>query len=59
MRRIYCYDGARGGVPTDEQRKIGLLPRTKIRIGRLSYAGEQKCVDLRLGLQLVATRNAG
>ena len=47
--RIYWYDGARGGAPTDEQRQIGLLPRTKIRIGRLSYAGEQKGVDLAWG----------
>lgn len=51
--RLYWYDGAKGGQPTDEQRMIGLLPRTKIRIGRVGYSGEQKGVDLRLGLDMV------
>lgn len=51
--RLYWYDAAKDGLPSQEQVSIGLLPRTKIRIGRLSYAGEQKGVDLRLGLDLV------
>lgn len=52
--RLYWYDAARGGTPNDEQRQIGLLPRTKIRIGRIGFSGEQKGVDLRLGLDLVS-----
>ena len=30
-----------------------MLPRVKLRLGRLSYTGEQKGVDLRIGLDLV------
>ena len=30
-----------------------MLPRVKLRLGRLSYSGEQKGVDLRIGLDLV------
>ena len=52
--RVNWYDsGARpGGQPDHHQDQIGLLPRVKLRLGRLSYAGEQKGVDVRLGLDL-------
>lgn len=55
LLRVHWYDsGARpGGVPDDEQDAIGMLPRVKIRLGRRSYSGEQKGVDLRIGLDLV------
>jgi hypothetical protein len=53
--RVNWYDsgGARGGTPDREQEQIGLLPRVKLRLGRLSHAGEQKGVDLKIGLDLV------
>jgi len=54
LLRVNWYDsGARsGGQPDYHQDQIGLLPRIKLRLGRLSYAGEQKGVDVRLGLDL-------
>ncbi len=55
MLRLHWYDsGARpGGMPDLLQEQIGLLPRVKLRLGRLSFSGEQKGVDLRIGLDLV------
>ncbi len=55
LLRVNWYDsGARpGGMPDIHQDEIGLLPRVKLRLGRLSRAGEQKGVDLRIGLDLV------
>ena len=52
--RVNWYDsGSRpGGQPDHQQDQIGLLPKVKLRLGRLSYAGEQKGVDVRLGLDL-------
>jgi uncharacterized LabA/DUF88 family protein len=54
--RVNWYDsGARpGGLPDRIQEDIGLLPRVKLRLGRLGFSGEQKGVDLRIGLDLVA-----
>lgn len=54
LLRVNWYDsGARpGGMPDYIQDEIGLLPRVKLRLGRLSHAGEQKGVDLRIGLDL-------
>lgn len=54
LLRVNWYDsGSRqGGQPDYHQDQIGLLPRIKLRLGRLSYAGEQKGVDVRLGLDL-------
>ncbi|MFC7485459.1 NYN domain-containing protein [Knoellia sp. CPCC 206453] len=54
LLRVNWYDsGARsGGQPDYHQDQIGLLPRIKLRLGRLSYAGEQKGVDVRLGLDM-------
>lgn len=53
--RVNWYDsgGGRGGTPDRVQEQIGLLPRVKLRLGRLSHAGEQKGVDLKIGLDLV------
>ena len=59
LLRVHWYDAARDGVPDDSQQKIGLLPRVKLRLGRIGFDGEQKGVDLRIGLDLVAhARNA-
>lgn len=44
MLRTYWYDAARDAVPTPEQLLIARLPRTKLRLGRLS-GGKQKGVD--------------
>jgi uncharacterized LabA/DUF88 family protein len=54
LLRVNWYDsGSRGGLPDPFQEQIGMLPRVKLRLGRLSYSGEQKGVDLRIGLDLV------
>ena len=59
LLRAHWYDAARDGVPDTTQQKIGLLPRVKLRLGRIGFDGEQKGVDLRIGLDLVAhARNA-
>ncbi len=54
LLRVNWYDsGARpGGMPDYQQEEIGLLPRVKLRLGRLSYSGDQKGVDIRIGLDL-------
>jgi hypothetical protein len=55
LLRVNWYDsGGRAGSLADPfQESIGLLPRVKLRLGRLSNSGEQKGVDLRIGLDLV------
>lgn len=54
LLRVNWYDsgGRPGGMPDMQQEDIGLLPRVKLRLGRLSHSGEQKGVDLRMGLDL-------
>ncbi|MEI2774690.1 MAG: NYN domain-containing protein [Tetrasphaera sp.] len=54
LLRVNWYDsGARpSGMPDLHQEEIGLLPRVKLRLGRISHSGEQKGVDLRIGLDL-------
>ncbi|MDO5710828.1 MAG: NYN domain-containing protein, partial [Micrococcales bacterium] len=54
LLRVNWYDagGRPGGMPDLSQDEIGLLPRVKLRLGRLSYSGEQKGVDVRIGLDL-------
>lgn len=59
LLRVYWYDAARGGLPSPEQEKVGLLPRVKVRLGRVGVDGEQKGVDLRIGLDLVAHARNG
>ncbi|MVU79009.1 NYN domain-containing protein [Nocardia sp. ET3-3] len=54
MLRAHWYDSARNGVPDVQQERIGELPRVKLRLGRFGVNGEQKGVDLRIGLDLVA-----
>ena len=55
LLRINWYDsgGRPGGTADPVQERIGLLPRVKLRLGRLSHSGEQKGVDLRIGLDLI------
>jgi uncharacterized LabA/DUF88 family protein len=51
--RVHWYDSAKDGVPDRSQERIGELPKVKLRLGRFGYDGQQKGVDLRLGLDLV------
>ncbi|MGB7981777.1 MAG: NYN domain-containing protein [Candidatus Nanopelagicales bacterium] len=51
--RVHWYDSAKDGVPDTQQARIGELPRVKLRLGRFGVDGQQKGVDLRMGLDLV------
>lgn len=52
--RVHWYDAAHDAIPNAEQAAIGMLPKVKLRLGRFGYEGQQKGVDLRMGLDLVA-----
>jgi hypothetical protein len=56
LLRVNWYDSGNrpGGAPDSTQESIGMLPRVKLRLGRTSPHGEQKGVDLRIGLDLAA-----
>lgn len=57
--RVHWYDSARNGVPDTQQERIGELSKVKLRLGRFGVDGQQKGVDIRIGLDLVAhARNA-
>lgn len=51
--RVYWYDASKDGLFTEQHKRIGLISGVKVRLGRISYNGEQKGVDLRLALDLV------
>lgn len=51
--RVYWYDASKDGLFTEQHKRIGFIPGVKVRLGRISYNGEQKGVDLRLALDLV------
>lgn len=51
--RVHWYDSAKDGVPDHAQQLIGELPKVKLRLGRFGVDGQQKGVDLRIGLDLV------
>ena len=53
LLRVLWYDGGRDGMPDSDQRRIGNLDGVKLRMGRINTFGEQKGVDLRLGLDLL------
>lgn len=56
--RMYWYDASRDGIPNELHKRIALTPGVKTRLGRISFNGEQKGVDLKIGLDLVnAARN--
>ncbi|QDP96306.1 NYN domain-containing protein [Microlunatus elymi] len=59
LLRANWYDSARHALPDPEQERIAMLPRVKLRLGRIGYAGEQKGVDLRLGLDLITHARNG
>ncbi|MFC4109926.1 NYN domain-containing protein [Micromonospora zhanjiangensis] len=57
--RVHWYDSARDGVPDSQQQRIGELPKIKLRLGRFGMDGQQKGVDLRIGLDLVTHARNG
>lgn len=57
--RVYWYDASKDGLFTEQHKRIGLIPGVKVRLGRISYNGEQKGVDLRLALDLVGVARNG
>lgn len=57
--RVNWYDAAANGVPDQQQERIGLLPKVKLRLGRFGFDGQQKGVDLRIGLDMVAHARNG
>lgn len=59
LLRVYWYDAARDGKATPAQEEIALLPRVKVRLGRIGVDGEQKGVDLRIGLDMVGHSRTG
>lgn len=59
MLRVHWYDSAVNGVPDAQQQRIGELPKVKLRLGRFGVDGQQKGVDLRIGLDLVAHARNG
>lgn len=59
LLRVHWYDSARNAVPDATQEQIGLLPKVKVRLGRIGFTGEQKGVDLRIGLDMVAHARNG
>jgi uncharacterized LabA/DUF88 family protein len=59
LLRVYWYDAARDGKATPQQEQIAMLPRVKVRLGRVGVDGEQKGVDLRIGLDMVGHSRNG
>jgi uncharacterized LabA/DUF88 family protein len=59
LLRVNWYDAAKNALPDADQQRIGSLPRVKVRLGRVGFAGEQKGVDLRIGLDMVAQSRNG
>lgn len=57
--RVHWYDSARNGIPDPQQERIGELPKVKLRLGRFGVDGQQKGVDLKMGLDLVAHARNG
>ena len=57
--RVHWYDSARDGVPDLQQQLIGELSNVKLRLGRFGVEGQQKGVDLRIGLDLVTHARNG
>jgi hypothetical protein len=57
--RVHWYDSARHGVPDTQQERIGELAKVKPRLGRFGVDGQQKGVDLRIGLDAMVVVVAG
>lgn len=59
LLRVHWYDSAKHGIPDAQQERIGELSKVKLRLGRFGVDGQQKGVDLRIGLDLVAHARNG
>lgn len=59
LLRLYWYDASRNAIFNDEHKQIAMLDDVKVRLGRLGVNGQQKGVDLRLGLDLVELARNG
>jgi uncharacterized LabA/DUF88 family protein len=59
LLRVHWYDSARNGMLDGVLQHIALLPRVKVRLGRVGFSGEQKGVDLRIGLDMAAHARNG
>lgn len=57
--RVHWYDSGDGGRPDLVQERIGLLPKVKLRLGRFGLDKQQKGVDVRIALDLVAHARNG
>jgi uncharacterized LabA/DUF88 family protein len=58
LLRVYWYDGAVNKVPTPDQRRLGLVPDVKLRLGRV-VSGHQKGVDSLIVLDLLRLSGTG
>ncbi|WP_412148743.1 NYN domain-containing protein [Curtobacterium flaccumfaciens] len=59
LLRAYWYDAVREGSAVPEHEQVALSPRVKLRLGRIGFNGEQKGVDLRIGLDMVGHARNG
>ncbi|MDR2348229.1 MAG: NYN domain-containing protein [Bifidobacteriaceae bacterium] len=59
LLRVNWYDAAKNALPDRDQEKIGSLSRVKVRLGRVGLDGEQKGVDLRIGLDMASQARNG
>jgi uncharacterized LabA/DUF88 family protein len=59
LLRVNWYDAAKNALPDRDQERIGALSRVKVRLGRIGPSEEQKGVDLRIGLDMVAQARNG
>ncbi|WP_062385096.1 NYN domain-containing protein [Demequina iriomotensis] len=57
--RSHWYDAARDEHPDEDQRVIEMIPRVKLRLGRIGNEGQQKGVDLKIGLDMVTHARNG
>lgn len=49
---VYQHGVAKVAIFADQFKRIGLIPRGRVRLGHISFNGEQKGVAQRLGLDL-------
>lgn len=57
--RVHWYDSGDGGLPDLVQERIGMLSKVKLRLGRFGLDKQQKGVDVRIALDLVAHARNG
>ncbi len=59
LLRVYWYDAGKNSQPDSDQERVAGLSRVKLRLGRVGVEGEQKGVDLRIGLDMVGHSRNG